>query len=204
MCGPAQSSKIRLGNDQPMQSTLPGDEPDLETGESDVAPNPLLSANTQDLLVEWERRTRLNLKSHNLAERHFDRLNATCSVISIATLVALGTSATSFDLTEGWGRVIAITLSVVAALAATLQAVRGYAGLAESHRVAARRHAALSREIERIALRAASGGGESDLDALQHRWDQISEGAPNVPPWLRRKAKKSGFPHHFIRPSKHL
>lgn len=136
--------------------------------------------------------------SHNAAERYYDRVNTVCAVTSFATLVALGASATSFDLTSGRGRVGAICLSVVAALAAAIQAIRGYSGLAEAHRSAARRYAALSRQIERVTLQSASVDVQSELDGLQHRWDEIAEAAPNVPPRIRHKAKRRGFPRHFV------
>lgn len=42
------------------------------------------------LLIEWERRTRLNLRSHNLAERHFDRLNTATGLVSFVGLATKG------------------------------------------------------------------------------------------------------------------
>jgi len=153
---------------------------------------------SRQLLVEWERRTRLNLKSHNMAERFYDRANLLCSMLAIGTLVGLGTAAASFNLTTGSGRATAISLSVLAAAATSLQAVAGYGGLAEAHRIAARRHAALSRRVERIALKGSREAIGADLDSLQREWDLISEAAPNVPPRLRSAAKRSGFPRHFV------
>lgn len=133
---------------------------------------------TRRLLIEWERRARLNLRSHNIAERHFDRLNTACSLVTIGSLVGLGTTATAFNLTQGSNRLFAISLSVVAALASSLQAISGYARLAEAHRMAARRHAALSRRVERTALKYDREDVRSDLDAIQREWDLVSESAP--------------------------
>src|SRR4051794_5234949 len=54
--------------------------------------------NARDLLVEWERRCRINLDAHNWAERRFTRLNVTYGLVSLASLVALGVAAGTFDL----------------------------------------------------------------------------------------------------------
>lgn len=151
------------------------------------------------LLAEWERRNLLNLRAHNLAERYYDRQNVSWAVISFGSLVVLGASATSFNLTSGNSRLAGIGLSLLAAFGSALQAIRGYGGLAEAHRSTARRYAALSRDIERSCLES-SAEVPPDFERLQRRWDGIAESAPNVPNRIRDRAKVRPITSRFVNP----
>jgi hypothetical protein len=162
------------------------DEPSGQAGSGDTS-------RVQALLQEWEYRSRANIDTHARAERLFDRLNSTCAVISVGSLVALGTIASAFDLTTGFLRLLVIVLSVLGGVVSVLATVRNYGVQAAAHRNASRQYAALRREIEIFAV-----SGERDrvattsqLAEFRRRWDWIADVAPNAPRRLRDKARKA-------------
>jgi hypothetical protein len=63
-------------------------------------------------LEEWLYRTRINIDTHNWAERRYDRLSTILGVSVISALVGLGVIAGSFDLTQGVGRFVALALAL--------------------------------------------------------------------------------------------
>jgi hypothetical protein len=150
------------------------------------------SSPERKLLREWERRCRTNIDTHAWAERHLDRLNTTCAIVSIGSLVALGVIAAGFDLTQGDARYLVVVLSVLAALSSVLLTVRDYGSKAAAHRTAARQYGALCREIEMLTLLKDMGEDEeiSRMRELRRRWGWAADLAPNAPKRIREKAER--------------
>ncbi|MCY1145738.1 SLATT domain-containing protein [Actinoplanes sp. Pm04-4] len=146
---------------------------------------------SRELLHEWERRCRVNIDTHAWAERSLDRLNTTCAVVSIGSMVLLGVIASGYDLTDGYAQTFVVTLSVVAALVSVIGTVRNYGLLASSHRNAARQYGALRRDIELLRLSQMKQSDEFDarVRELQRRWDWVADMAPNAPKRIRDKAR---------------
>jgi hypothetical protein len=154
---------------------------------------------SRTLLREWERRNRISIDSHNEAQRLYERLNVTFTILSIGTLVALGTVAASFDLTRGVSRFVVVGLSVAGALASTVQSVRDYGSKAAAHRAAARQYGAVCRTIERtILLPEESPERRLAIEEIQRRWDTASEIAPNTPGRIRDRAVKRPRQRRFV------
>jgi hypothetical protein len=144
------------------------------------------------LLIEWERRNRVNLDCHNRTERRFDLLNAVCAVTSILGFVVLGSVATSIgDWDRGWAQFVAVSVAAVAGGGSVLLAVRSYGSLADQHRTAARAYASISREIE-LATLLPDGSQELQfaVERIRLRWDEAARSAPNVPDRIRRRVRR--------------
>jgi hypothetical protein len=138
------------------------------------------------LPAEWLRRIRVNIDAHNTAERLFSGRNTVLGVVVLAAIVSLGVIASSFNLTSGPARWVAIVLTLVGSVASSLQAYLAYGEKAAAHRVAARQYAALRRTLELVL---SIEGSETERGVLlreaRRQWDFAAGASPNVPPRIR-------------------
>ena len=148
------------------------------------------------LLLEWLRRVRVNIDSHNLAERYYRRRDVSLTVVAVAALVTLGVSATSFGLGSGDARWFGLALSLIGVSASTLQGVLGFGAAALANRVAARQFGALRRGIE-SALCISQSDRAFGIKQIAREWDIVSASSENVPAKIRRaaeaKARDDGY-----------
>jgi hypothetical protein len=140
------------------------------------------------LLLEWLRRVRVNIDSHNLAERYYRRRNVSLTVVAVAALVTLGVSSTSFGLGSGDARWFGLALSLIGVTASTLQGVLDFGASALANRVAARQFAALRRGIE-SALCMSESDRAFAIKQIAREWDIVSASSENVPAKIRRVAE---------------
>lgn len=148
------------------------------------------------LLLEWLRRVRVNIDSHNLAERYYRRRDVALTIVAVAALVTLGVSATSFGLGSGDARWFGLALSLIGVSASTLQGVLGFGASALANRVAARQFAALRRSIE-SALCISESDRAFAIKQIAREWDIVSASSENVPAKIRgaseSKARDNGY-----------
>lgn len=144
---------------------------------------------TDELLTAWERRLRINIDAHNLAERRFHWLDNVMGAIALVSIVLLGTVASSVNLTFGWRSVIVIVVTGVGALCSAFQTQLRLAPTAIAHQVAAREYGKLRREAEQVRG-LSSEVRATQMAELKEKWDAVASAAPNVPQRLRRLAKE--------------
>lgn len=153
----------------------------------------------QQVLAEWDWRLRVNVDTHNLAERYFDRRQTLLAILATGSLVVLGVSAGVFDLSTGWGRGLLIALTLLGSIASVLQSHLGDAANAARHQTAARQYAALRRATESAGLDPRDSAPlEQHLEEIRREWDTVAGSAPNVPNRLRRKAKEAAGPSRLF------
>lgn len=143
---------------------------------------------SQQLLTEWERRLRINVNAHNLAERRFHWLDNVMGAVALATIVLLGTVATSTDLTGGWTWLV-IGVTSVGALCSAFQTQLRLGPTAMAHQAAARQYSMLRRGVEEAKQLPADKMAER-VTQLREQWDNLAANVPNVPSRLRIRAKE--------------
>ncbi len=148
---------------------------------------------SDDLLADWERRLRINIDAHNLAERRFHWLDAVMGAFALASIVVLGTVGTSVNLTFGWRSGLVILVTSLGALCSAFQTQLRLGPTAIAHQTAAREYGKLRRGVEQLR------GLPNDLQAertseLREKWDAVASAAPNVPQRLRRTVKEQFGP----------
>jgi hypothetical protein len=144
---------------------------------------------TDDLLADWERRLRINVDAHNLAERRFHWLDNVMGAFALATIVVLGTVGSAVNLTSGWRSGVVITVTCLGALCSAFQTQLRLGVTAVAHQVAAREYGKLRRGVEQLR-RLPDNNRAERIDELREAWDAVASAAPNVPERLRREAKE--------------
>jgi hypothetical protein len=147
---------------------------------------------SQQLLTEWERRLGINIDAHNLAERRFSWLDNVMGAVSLATIVLLGTVATSADLTSGWATWLVIGVTSVGALCSAFQTQLRLGPTAMAHQAAARQYGMLRRGVEEAKQLPADKMAER-VTQLREQWDNLAVNAPNVPNRVRARAKEKAL-----------
>ncbi len=142
-------------------------------------------------LADWHGGLRLLHAAHGVASEGFDRRSRATGVVSAVLSTAVGTAifaslSTSANPTV---RIAAAAFSLFAAALCTAQLIWNYPQLAERHREAAVKYAALQRRID-TALSTAEVAG-AVLDAISREWRDIEEAAPPIPSRIRRRARRS-------------
>src|SRR5947209_14064163 len=165
---------------------------------SDTAVDPVSpwSKAVLERLRDWESRAAAAAEVHFQTSEYLSRWNIFLGipVVALSAIVGTATFATlAHDVNVGI-RIAAGTLSVIAAVLASVQTFLRFGARAEQHRVAAERWSAIRREIEKaLALSAAPAGDAKQLlDEVQARMDEAAEKAPPMPDrrWKQALAKQ--------------
>ncbi|MEM9556568.1 MAG: SLATT domain-containing protein [Acidobacteriota bacterium] len=139
------------------------------------------AASVQELLGGWHFALRVNHRAHirsaAIAHRRGRILGTAAAVLAgiAGTTVFAGLQ----DAAESSPRLalVAGSMSILAAILASLQTYLGLDEVAERHHAAATRYGALRREIEVLRTGPMSHAAEH-LDALRERWDAIDLESP--------------------------
>lgn len=146
---------------------------------------------SRSLLALWIRRTRINVDSHNAAERHFAFLYDLSASLTLGGVVALGQIAIVAEVSSSSGRFWVGLVTVVIAVASATSVIWDFRAKSIEHRTAARLYASLRRAMEELsqldpeAAETAWRRGE-----IRRSWDATAAAAPNVPPRLRERARE--------------
>lgn len=149
------------------------------------------------LLQEWSRRAAASSQAHYALAAQLARYNVVLGVPVVVLTTFVGTSvfATIGSTVDTRLRVLVGTISVLAAVIASLQTFLRFAERAEKHRAAAEHWAAVRREIaEMLALHpnylATRGDPKEYLDGLRRRMDRIAAQSPEMGDraWSRAQA----------------
>jgi hypothetical protein len=177
---------------------------------SDTAVDPVSpwSKAVFDRLHDWERRAAAAAEVHFQTAEYLSRWNIFLGipVVALSAIVGTATFATlAHDVNVGV-RIAAGTLSVIAAVLASVQTFLRFGARAEQHRVAAERWSAIRREIEKDCSLPPEllGDPRQVLDEINARMDDAAEKAPAMPDrrWKRALAKQERTTTRQRRPAR--
>ena len=164
---------------------------------SDTAVDPVSpwSKAVLERLLDWESRAAAAAEVHFQTAEYLSRWNIFLGipVVVLSAIVGTATFATlTHDVNVGI-RIAAGTLSVIAAVLASVQTFLRFGSRAEQHRVAAERWSAIRREIEKARSLPPELHGDPKqlLDDVKTRMDDAGEKSPAMPDrrWKRSLAK---------------
>jgi len=176
---------------------------------SDTAVDPVSpwSKAVMDRLRDWERRAAAAAEVHFHTAEYLSRWNIFLGipVVTLSAIVGTATFATlAHDVNVGI-RIAAGTLSVIAAVLASVQTFLRFGARAEQHRVAAERWAAIRREIEKVRALPPKlvGDPKQLLDDVNARMDEAAEKSPAMPDrrWKQALAKRERAATRHHRPA---
>lgn len=165
---------------------------------SDAAVDPVSawSKAVLDRLRDWERRCAAAAEVHFQTAEGLARWNLYLGIPVVVLSAIVGTSAfatVSGDVNVGLS-VAAGTLSVIAAVLASVQTFLRFGARAEQHRVAAEHWSAIRREIEKALALAAQQLGDPKLvlEEVKAHMDEAADKAPAMPDrrWKQALAKR--------------
>jgi hypothetical protein len=176
---------------------------------SDTAVDPVSppSKAVMDRLRDWERRAAAAAEVHFQTAEHLSRWNMLFGipVVTLSAVVGTATFATLSDANVGL-RVFAGTLSVLAAVLASVQTFLRFGARAEQHRVAAEHWSAVRREIEKARSLPSEVVGDPKqlLDEVNARMDKAAEKSPAMPDrrWKRALARQERTTTRHRRPAR--
>jgi hypothetical protein len=157
---------------------------------SAIAPEPD-SDHTSVIMEDWYQRVRINIDTHNYAERLYDRRNTVLAVTNICSIVTVAVLASSVSISSVGMKMLVLALGLTSAVASCLQLQLSYSEKAAANRLAARQYGALRRAIELASgLTVRPHERAWQLREIQRQWDFAASSAPNVPERIRILAKR--------------
>ena len=100
------------------------------------------------IMEDWYKRVRINIDTHNYAERLYDRWNTLLAIANICSIVTVAVLASSVSISSAGMKVLVLALGLTSAVASCLQLQLSYSEKAAANRLAARQYGALRRAIE--------------------------------------------------------
>jgi hypothetical protein len=143
------------------------------------------------IMEDWYKRVRINIDTHNYAERLYDRWNTVLAIANICSIVTVAVLASSVSISSTGMKVLVLALGLTSAVASCLQLQLSYSEKAAANRLAARQYGALRRAIEvasELPARSQERGWQQR--EIQRQWDFAASSAPNVPERIRMLAKR--------------
>jgi len=143
------------------------------------------------IMEDWYKRVRINIDTHNYAERLYDRWNTVLAITNICSIVTVAVLASSVSISSAGMKMLVLALGLTSAVASCLQLQLSYSEKAAANRLAARQYGALRRAIEiasGLPVRSQERGWQQR--EIQRQWDFTASSAPNVPDRIRMLAKR--------------
>jgi hypothetical protein len=184
--------------------TLPG----TEMSDGAVDPVSAWSKGVVDRLRDWGRRAAAAAEVHFETAERLSRLNVFLGipVVVLSAVVGTGTFATLSDNVDMSVRIVAGSISVIAAVLASVQTFLRFGARAEQHRVAAERWSAIRREIEKVLALSPEQVGDPKqmLDDVKARMDEAADKSPAMPErrWKRALASRERAATRHRRPAR--
>jgi Petal formation-expressed len=178
---------------------------------SDAAVDPVSpwSKTVLDRLRDWGRRAAAASEVHFQTAENLSRWNVFLGipVVVLSAIVGTGVFATLSEDVSPAVRIAAGTVSVIAAVLASVQTFLRFGSRSEQHRIAAERWAAIRREIETVlALSPESAGDPKQLlEQIKSHMDEAAEKSPAMPDrrWKRALASRErAASRHHRRPAR--
>src|SRR6266545_3847018 len=175
---------------------------------SDTAVDPVSPSSKAvvERLRDWERRTAAAAEVHFQTAEGLSRWNLFLGIPVLSAIVGTSVFATLTDDVNVGLRIAAGTVSVIAAVLASVQTFLRFGARAEQHRVAAERWSAIRREIEKARALSAEQVGDPKqlLDDIKARMDEAADKAPAMPDrrWKQALAKQERAATRHRRPAR--
>ena len=177
---------------------------------SDTAVDPVSpwSKAVLERLRDWESRAAAAAEVHFQTSEYLSRWNIFLGipVVALSAIVGTATFATLTHHVNIGIRIAAGTLSVIAAVLASVQTFLRFGSRAEQHRVAAERWSAIRREIEKALSLPPEllGNPKQLLDDVDARMDEAAEKSPAMPDrrWKRALANREREATRHRRPAR--
>jgi hypothetical protein len=168
-----------------------GKRPEMNVSSKSPLTSEADSKSVSAVLEDWYRRVRINIDTHNYAERLYDRRNTVLAIINICSIVTVAVLASSVSISSAGMKVLVLALALLSAIASCLQLQLSYSEKAAANRLAARQYGALRRAIEMASeLPDHSQERTWRQREIQRQWDFAASSAPNVPERIRMQAKR--------------
>ena len=138
-----------------------------------------------ELMAEWSAGIRVNVLAHYECAKLYDsyhrRLGYPTVIFSALTGTAFVSSLNDSDNPGIKG--VAIVLSLVVTVLASLQTFLHYSERADKHKAAAEEFGKLRRELEQMLVLVPPGGDmtKHDMDTIRTKWGDLSTNAPAIP-----------------------
>jgi hypothetical protein len=154
------------------------------------SPNDADLAN-KSVLALWIRRTRINIDSHNAAERRYALAYEVSATLTLGGVVALGQIAIISPVSSAEAKfVVGIATASISVLSAT-SVIWDFRAKNLQHRAAARSYAILRRAMEELSqMDPVSPEAKWRRQEIRCAWDTAAAGAPNVLRKLRERARQ--------------
>jgi hypothetical protein len=155
----------------------------------------MMGKTTPEIMKSWDRRALKALDAHYESGRYYARMN---SLIGIPTVVlAAAISALAFATVANgaplWVQLLIGFLGLIQTVLASLHTWLRHSELAEKHRQAGARYAAIRRHIEQLSTGTETPGDRA-VSAVRESIDAISREAPSIPAkiWLMTQTAYGG------------
>jgi hypothetical protein len=206
---PASRSTTAASRSGSLDKGSPLAHPRGYTEMSDTAVDPVSpwSKAVLERLRDWERRAAAAAEVHFQTAEQLSRWNVFLGipVVVLSAIVGTGVFATLQDDVDPSIRIAAGSVSVIAAVLASVQTFLRFGERSERHRVAAERWSSIRREIEKMrALPADVGDPKQLLDDIKARMDEAADKSPAMPDrrWKRALAKRERAAARHRRPAR--
>jgi hypothetical protein len=146
-----------------------------------------------ELMEQWYAGIKLQVLSHyecaKLYESYHRRLGYPTVILSALTGTAFVASLNDSDI--WWIKGVAVVLSLMVTVLASLQTFLRYSERAEKHKTAAEEFGKLRRELEEMLVLVPAGGdiAKNDMDAIRTTWGDLSTNAPAIPNHILTRIK---------------
>lgn len=138
-----------------------------------------------ELIEEWHAGIRISVLAHYECAKLFESYHRSLGYPTVILSAMAGTTfvSTLNESNAEWARGIAIALSVIVTVLASLQTFLRYAERAEKHKSAATEFGKLRRQLEQMVAFVPDGGTltRSDMEFVRRKWGELSTHAPAIP-----------------------
>jgi hypothetical protein len=148
-----------------------------------------------ELVAQWHFRNHRVQMAHYESARYFERRHLMLGLPAILLSTIVGTTifATISKDQNIAVQIVAGILSVAAAMLTALQTFLKYSELAEKHRLAGAKFAALKHQIELLSIFPPASDAElkTGLQAIEADWAKLREESPTLPPRIWGRIESS-------------
>lgn len=167
----------------------------------------MIPARIYELMLDWFRRSRESQHLHYACSNYFAKLHYWLGIPAVALSAIVGTAvfvSLERDLDGAW-KIAVGTVSIAAAVLASLQTFLGLSERAESHRAIAAQYAAVRRDLELLKTFYEDVPSPSEqMATIKATMDELAQKSPEVPgrlkSWIGKRLKERGHDRVFSLP----
>jgi hypothetical protein len=144
----------------------------------------------QEVLESWDRRALKSIDAHYESGRYYARMNRVIGTPTVALAAAISALAfaTAANGSPKWVQLLIGFLGLIQAVLASLHMWLRHAEVAESHRQAGARYAAIRRHIEQLSSTCEPPSAKA-MDSIRESQDAIARQAPSISAAIWRRTQ---------------